>query len=159
MATIKIVGKTRIKKIKEDIKAVYQIKIEVFDKDGNIADDQATLSEIRSNTPKSSIFSIHTDARIERFEKMFETNFGTRISVLQPNGSEVDKNDTIKDVQALYRQLNGDGVRADMGSEDSPTDLTSAFASVLDLETDDELADILMNGFSDSEQKEEDDDD
>lgn len=117
MTTIKISGHTKIRNLKDRFRKVFQVDLQVFDKEGNPADDESTLTEIRTKKPKSAKLSIRVDALVENFEKWFAANYGVKITILNADGSRVNANTTLKEVQKQYE---GSGKHEQSASHSNP---------------------------------------
>lgn len=102
MATLKIMGQSKIQRIKKQFKKDVGVDIQIYDQDGNKASDDISLGSIRSETPKSTELKIVGQAKVKTVEKYFQDNYGVKVDILNPDGTLADNDVTLSDIRKLY---------------------------------------------------------
>jgi len=102
MATLKIMGQSKIQRIKKQFKKDVGVDIQIYDQDGNNASDDISLGSIRSETPKSTELKIVGQSKVRTVEKYFQNNYGVKVDILNPDGTLADNDVTLSDIRKLY---------------------------------------------------------
>lgn len=85
MAEFNIDGRMKVKKLKELFKNEYQGTLRVYNK-GKLADDDATLSSIRSNDgAKGGVLTCKANRTVGKFEEEMWNVFGIKVQVASPD--------------------------------------------------------------------------
>ena len=71
MAKLRIVGQSKIGNIKARFREVVGVNIEIYDADGNPADDNVTFGSIRTKAPESTEIDIVGQTLVKNVEAFF----------------------------------------------------------------------------------------
>ena len=104
MATLRIVGQTKVGTIKKRFKDACGVDIIIYDQEGNHAPDDVTLGSIRKKSPDSLEIQIAAQTKVGNVEAFFEKNYGVSIDIIAANGALADNGVTLGNVRRSYEQ-------------------------------------------------------
>lgn len=102
MATLRILGQTKVDTVKNMVKSTLGVEIVIFDQNNNPAPGDVTLGSIRSRSPKQVEIRVVGQTLVQNVEKYFENNYGVRIEVLTGAGVKAEPDMTLGSVRGSY---------------------------------------------------------
>ena len=118
MAELKISGNMKVKTLKERFQNEFDLTLRIY-KNGDVADDHLSLSEIRSATGKGGLLKDRKNTLVKNIASSFEKQFGIKLEVFSPDGEEpAPKDMTLQQVVEIY---SGDSLTPD--SSDASGDM------------------------------------
>lgn len=104
MATIKIVGQTSVKSVKNKFKEEVGVDLRIYNQELSLASDNDKISQIRSKQSDKSEIEIHGRTKIRNVESFFQENYGITIDFLDGNGNPAGLDASLAEVKRTYPQ-------------------------------------------------------
>lgn len=117
MATLRIVGQSKVGTIKTRFRETVGVDIQIYDQSGEPAADESTLGSIRTKRPTSVEVTIRGQTLVKNVEAFFEDNYGVKIDILASDGSLADNDVTLGSVRRSYG-LQDEPASTDDGNSD-----------------------------------------
>ena len=124
MAKLTIYGQNKISTVKALFRETVGVDIQIYDQDGNPADETATLGSIRTKSPQSTEMNVVGQTLVKNVEKFFEENYGVKIDILNADGTLADNESTLGTIRRSYtessadKEVNTDDMVTDMSQDD-----------------------------------------
>jgi hypothetical protein len=102
MPILKLLGQKKVSTVKKTVRSSLGVDIKIYDTTGVEASENSTLGSIRTKAPEEVEIRFAGQALVENVEKLFFSNFGIKVQILDSDGGKADGEMTLAAVRRGY---------------------------------------------------------